>query len=218
MKVFSVSHRISNIGAIICVLPLLVTCAVRWSHASKGLEYENGFVTVQESGVSLISFLENLSELAFLKIYVVETIDPTRRIQVNFEHQQIEKVLRFVLKGYNHAIVFNVPQHRQPAVFSYNTNESRQTVPAGSVTDSQESQLAQTEPSSEPGAIEPQRQMLTQTIDELNQRIESGLSDMVYEKWVKVRGPKYVVHDRDRLRTYQGQLSRLLGSAVDLLK
>jgi hypothetical protein len=41
---------------------------------------------------------------------------------------------------------------------------------------------------------------------------------MLHEKWLKVRGPKYVVHDKDRLKTYQRQLSDLFDVAKGALK
>jgi hypothetical protein len=43
-------------------------------------------------------------------------------------------------------------------------------------------------------------------IEALNKRIDSGISDQEYEKWVSIRGKNYVTHDRERLANLQKQL------------
>ena len=212
-------HATFSALALICFLLFTLPCAAPSSHADTGLEYQNGLVSVQKFNISLINFLEDLSELANIKIYLVETVDPARRIRVNFDHQQIEKVLRSVLRGYNHAIIFNGQQISKAAVFSYNVGGNAKTNQGRSPT------YGQMEDHPMPGGSHPTSdekedkiKVLTQRISQLNQRIESGESDKEYEKWVKVRGPKYVVHDRDRLKAYQSRLTDVFNLATTALR
>ncbi|MFO7740426.1 MAG: hypothetical protein R6V46_18250 [Desulfatiglandaceae bacterium] len=205
------------------------------SYADIELDYQNGLVTVEATNIPLIDFLENLSQLAYIKIYVVETIDPTQRIRLDFDERQIEKVLRSVLRGYNHAIVFNVPEIRQATVFTYNAKGNKQVKLASSETNppvdlKEQIELASSETNPPvtlkatpfdplPNTEEAKKNWLTRRIAVLKKRIDSGLSDKIYTQWLEgSKDPSSVVHDRDRLKAYQGQLSRLLGSAVDLLK
>ena len=45
-------------------------------------------------------------------------------------------------------------------------------------------------------------------IEELERRIESGQSDRDYELWSRIKGPRYVEHDRVRLERYRELLDR----------
>lgn len=51
--------------------------------------------------------------------------------------------------------------------------------------------------------------LLESQIERLERRIASGISDFEYEKWVAVKGEKYVIHDRERLEYYRKKLNAL---------
>ena len=47
-------------------------------------------------------------------------------------------------------------------------------------------------------------------IERLTERIESGLSDRDYDRYMQLKSPVFVIHDRERLETYQTELDKLL--------
>jgi hypothetical protein len=164
------------------------------NEAGTNLEYNNGFVSIRKSDIPCIKFLIDLSELANLQLIVVETIDPNRLITVNFNHESIEEVVRSVLDGYSYAVIYNTSEKDQ-GLLSYKAEKVKTN------SDDFGSGLPL-------DAKETKRQMLIQKIEELNRRIKSGESDRFYSRWAKVRDPKFVVHDRDKLESYQRQLGR----------
>lgn len=197
-KYETIRYAIFNITVFICFLFLAIPYPAHSNEADASLAYNNGFVSVQKSDIPRIEFLIGLSELANLQFIVVEAIDPNQLITVNFNHEPIEEVVRSVLNGYSYAVIYNTSEKDQGIILSYNASGDIQTnvdhFGSGTPMDTKETT----------------RQMLTQRIKELNRRIESGESDRCYEKWVKIKGPKFVVHDRDKLEGYQRQLSKKL--------
>jgi TPR repeat protein len=47
-------------------------------------------------------------------------------------------------------------------------------------------------------------------IERLTERIESGASDIDYDRYMQLKSPVFVIHDRERLETYQTELDKLL--------
>jgi TPR repeat protein len=47
-------------------------------------------------------------------------------------------------------------------------------------------------------------------IERLTERIESGLSDRDYNRYMQLKSPVFVIHDSERLETYQAELDKLL--------
>ncbi|MGB5884910.1 MAG: hypothetical protein WBG28_12495, partial [Desulfobulbales bacterium] len=47
-------------------------------------------------------------------------------------------------------------------------------------------------------------------IERLTERIENGLSDRDYERYMQLKSPVYVIHDSERLEAYQTELDKLL--------
>ena len=47
-------------------------------------------------------------------------------------------------------------------------------------------------------------------IERLTERIESGTSDKDYERYMQLKSPVFVIHDRERLEAYQTELDKLL--------
>jgi len=57
-------------------------------------------------------------------------------------------------------------------------------------------------------AMDTREERLRFQIEKLERRIESGQSDRDYELWSRIKGPRYVEHDRVRLERYRELLDR----------
>ena len=162
-------------------------------------EYNNGLVSYQGYDVPIMDILDNLSEAADLQIIIIRADDMNRRVNVNFIKEPVEDVIRNILKGYSYAIVFNVMDECEISLFHAKGNEISGI----------KKNIVLTDNSIQKDEIEDRKYELIQMIEELNQRIESGISDKEYEKWAKIRGQKYVTHDRVLLEHYQQILGEL---------
>jgi hypothetical protein len=189
-----IQYTIFTVTAFIFILFFAFPQSAHPKEAEISLEYDNGFVSIQKSNIPRIKFLRELSEVANLQIIIVEDMDLDQTIILNFKNEPVEQILRHVLKGCSYAVIYNTSEKNPGIVLSYKNikaNDDRSA--SGETLDTKESA----------------RQILIQKIEELRCRIKSGESDREYERWAKIRGPKFVVHDRDRLKRYQQQLSNL---------
>jgi hypothetical protein len=58
--------------------------------------------------------------------------------------------------------------------------------------------------------IYPRVTRLQLEIERLTERIESGLSDRDYDRYMQLKSPVFVIHDRERIESYQTVLDKLL--------
>ncbi len=47
-------------------------------------------------------------------------------------------------------------------------------------------------------------------IERLTERIDSGLSDRDYNRYMQLKSPVFVIHDSERIEAYQAELDKLL--------
>jgi hypothetical protein len=58
-------------------------------------------------------------------------------------------------------------------------------------------------------AASSEEQMLLEKINNLRNRIDSGISDKTYEHWFRIKGHRHVTHDREWLAFYEEKLSKI---------
>jgi protein-arginine kinase activator protein McsA len=193
-KYETIWYKILSVTAFIFILFFVLPHSAHSKEARISIEYDNGFVSIQKSNIPRIKFLKELSEMANLQIIIIEDMDLDQVITLNFKNEPVEQILRHVLKGCSYAVIYNTSEKNPGIVLSYkNIQANDDRSESGKALNTKESA----------------RQILTQKIEKLRCRIESGKSDREYERWAKIRDPQFIVHDRDRLKQYQKQLNNL---------
>jgi hypothetical protein len=183
----------------------LVSAATAIPGKDVPVTYEGGRVTASYADISLVCFLEALSQLANLDVIVIETIDPTRRIHAEFNQVPLHTVLNSVLKGYNYAVVTNDPLSGRFSVFSYN-HVAR--VATGKLPGLQSGSVGKP-------AAGAYRKGIETIIEDLEHQIASGAADREYEKWSRIRGEQFAVNAREQLARYRQQLDEQHDQAFD---
>lgn len=193
--------------ALILYLVLVIAAMAKAANADNlDLIYDDGHITCNISKVALGEFLTRLTEIANLQLIIVEPIDPADHIRAQFDRKTLDEVLKTVLKEYSYALVTLGSDENRAELISYNShgNAVDGNSPNWNRTTGHQAEYPY-------GMAAPtgDRGVLTDKIEALKQRIESGASDDEYEKWAQYRDPKFIVHDRDILSQYRRRLSQL---------
>lgn len=172
--------------------------------------YQNGRVTCHASEVKLTDFLIELTEAANFQLVIVEPLGHGDQICADFERKPLEAVLKDILKGYSYAIIIQNSEENKAGLLSYSSGNGGGDEGSNSLNEDEASETnvrigCQTPAS----AAVDNRELLSSKIEALRHRIESGVSDREYDKWVQYRDPKYLVHDRERIKRYENRLSQL---------
>jgi hypothetical protein len=170
-------------------------------------------VSVTSHSLPLVNLLDRIAKSCSVRIFSLSDIPADTVVEVEMADQKVEKALAGLLEGYNNIVVYNAGPEKAglclragmppgyDAAASTASSQSREASPA-----------AESGPEAggqRPSATANQSEFLRAQIDRLNKRIESGVSDRMYQEAIKTKNPAFVQNDRTLLARYEERLARL---------
>jgi hypothetical protein len=164
------------------------------------LEYENGLMSLSADQAPIMPVLDRITEAADIDVFVFDDVSRAR-VTADFEDRPLGDALHSVLKGYSYAVVYYSESgaHGGRTMLQFARARSERSPRRGRGGGS----------GLRPKPLEAYAARTDTHIEMLERRIAEGISDREYDRWVKIRGPEYAVHDRERLKWAKQRLSGL---------
>jgi hypothetical protein len=207
--VFDYRRAALALGCLCFAIVVLASNASAADATACTCDIDNGLLSLQCEDRPILDVLDRIAKAAHMRIYLFDS-PGTSQIQRNYIQEPIGDVLRSLLKECDHAVVY--ASRGAPGVRfvggsdalqmgfrpekSLSTRNYREDV-AGP---------AEKGDSLVPNMGSERQDRLMRQVRDLEARIESGDSDRDYERWARIRGRQYVIHDRERLDLSQEQL------------
>ena len=172
-------------------------------------DIHNGLLSLQCEDRPVLDVLDRIAKAADMRIYLFDSPE-TSQIQRSYIQEPIGQVLRSLLKECDHAVVY--ASRGTPGVRFVGGNDvlKNRTLPESrALTRLDKEDVAETAGRGDSLAANTVLERQNRLMRELEARIESGDSGRDYEKWARIRGQQYVIHDKERLDLTQKQLGEL---------
>ena len=167
------------------------------------VEYRDGRLFVPPGVYSVAELLDQISKAAGFEIVIIGNQSAHEPIAVSYNGSKPEQVIQSLLKGCSYAII----NRGQSSTMSLSSAaKTAERLNSAMEPPAHQTSLSDTE--GIPGVPEKEQELLHR-IEELQKRLESGISDQSYEIWSSVRDPNFVIHEGDLLEQYEQELADL---------
>ena len=192
---------------IMCMIGMLIfifTSRTDCKSQGQVVRLDNGRVSMHIGPMKVSELLKLIVRETGVELFIVDAIIEDPLIRVRFEDVSLEELFESLLKNNSYAVVYNSGLSQ---MYFSNQAIAGQSQPA--VAYPQDWDNVDTTGEQKSAFIVTSEENLLEKIRNLENRIHSGISDREYDRWASIRGPKYVVHDRDLLVDYIKKLEDL---------
>jgi hypothetical protein len=189
-----------------------------------GVRSPTPLIRLYAERMSLTALLQRLGDAMQADIYLVNPVE-MELTDVHFHDLPAHRVLRSVLRGHSYAVVSRSQNAPGTVYFLGNvrgtplgTSTDDRGVNAGGVnetaSDTRYEEILKSPEARDEEALRRARtayreEKLRNQIEELESQIASGQADVWYEAGVKIKGPKNIMHPRERLNLFLHELATL---------
>ncbi|MDR3629318.1 MAG: hypothetical protein P4L42_03160 [Desulfocapsaceae bacterium] len=208
-------------GAGLCLIVFFLLLSSS-SHAAAAGEAEPRIachdqrLSVTSHSLPLVNLLDKIAKTCDVRIFSISEIKSNTVVDVEMVDQKVDKALATLLEGYNNIVVYNAGQEKaglclragmppgyDNAVIASSPSSGRGDISPKAVSETKTGSVQKS-----PAAAD-QGDFLRSQIAMLSERIESGVSDRMYEEAIKTKDPSFVQNDRAMLASYEKRLARI---------
>lgn len=185
-------------------IQLLVLMLLIMSRSASASALGEDFVKLawlaSDRSMTIDQALEHLSKSLNAQIIILEKLEQ-KQVVLNMAKRSPMDSLKSILKGYSYALVYGEPV-KSCRIIDYASSppDSSHILDTG---------ITPTDKATETAAVVREQDRLAVRIERLEAQIESGEADRFFERWRRVKDPKYIYNHRQDVKRFHKRMTAL---------